>query len=501
MRTKNIMKYRILYFAVALLASFAVACGNPANEKVTEQEIALLDSLWKRQFNDAASIIALHDSIKQTTAEKSRGMHTLNQCHYVWHSGEYMFSCRGKNEDIYELPKQSTELSFDNEVVAQFALTKKIGRFADHYFTLQAMKSGDSFNESRDGVTATVFYPIRALNDNDYEKLQAVFTSKNSALHNEYLERLKFPLQNSGCTQGLKSIQPLIEANVAESPLKAEVLAIYEVFTRIMPGNQAPISVLKDAEGNEHTFEEFKGKVLVIDVWATWCHSCLANMHKFTGMKYWFRKESDVCFITVSIDRSEDKEQWLEAIAKNNMQGMLNLFPDCEAQSQFESDFQISGVPRYIIIGKKGEIVSAHAPTPGPDMASMIEKARFAEFYTGPGTDFQDITLEEAIAKASAENKHIFIECHTDGCVPCKMMKDKVFSHDKCAEYLNREFVSISIDDEHGEGPQIIEKFGVQMYPTYVILKPDGELAGTLMATEHEIDAFIEKIEEIKNNK
>ena len=373
---------RILYFAVALAASFAVTCGNAKNavyETVTAEETALLDSLWNRNFKDAKSIIALHDSIKQATAEEKKGMHTLNQCHYVWHSGEYMFSCRGNNEDIYELPVQSTELSFDNTVVAQFASTKKIGRFADHYFTLQAMKSGDSFNDSRDGVTATVFYEIRALNENDYEKLRVVFTGKNSALHNEFLERLKFPLHNSGCTKGLKEIQPLIEKNVADSPLKTEVLEMYTLFTRIMPGNQAPISVLKDTDGNEHTFEDFKGKVLVIDVWATWCHSCLANMHKFTGMRQWFKKESDVCFITISIDRSEDKEQWLEAIGKHDMQDMLNLFPDCEMQSQFESDFQISGVPRYIIIGKKGKIVSAHAPSPGPEMVKLIESALSAE--------------------------------------------------------------------------------------------------------------------------
>lgn len=499
------MKNHFRFYAIAAIAMLAMACGkspqSKVNDTVTTEDIALYDSVWQRPFNDANEIIALYDSIKSATADDEQGLHTLNQCHFVWNSGEYMFSCRGKNEDIYELPKQSTELSFDNEVVAQFALTKKIGRFADHYFTLQAMKDGDSFNESRDGVTATVFYPIRALNENDYEKLRIVFTSKNSALHNEYLVRLKFPLQNSGCTDGLKSIEPLIEENVADSPLKSEVLEMYGHFTRIMPGNKAPISILKDTEGNEHTFEEFKGKIIVIDVWATWCHSCIATMHKFTGMRHWFRNESDVCFVTISIDRSEDKDLWLETIKKHNMQGMLNLFPDCEEQSQFESDFQISGVPRYIIIGKKGEIVSAHAPTPGPDMASMIEKARFAEFYTGPGTDFQDITLDEAIAKASAENKHILIECHTDGCVPCKMMKDRVFTHDKCAEYLNREFVSISIDDEHGEGPQITEKFDVQMYPTYIILEPNGELAGTLMATENDIDAFIEKIEEIKNRK
>lgn len=499
------MKNHFRFYAIAAIAMLAMACGkspqSKVNDTVTTEDIALYDSVWQRPFNDANEIIALYDSIKSATADDEQGLHTLNQCHFVWNSGEYMFKCRGKSEDINELPKHATELSFDNDVVSQFAATKKIGKFADHYFTLQAMKNGDNFNESRDGVTATVFYPIRALNENDYEKLRTVFTSKNSALHNEYLERLKFPLQNSGCTNGLKSIEPLIEENVADSPLKSEVLEMYGHFTRIMPGNKAPISILKDTEGNEHTFEEFKGKVIVIDVWATWCHSCIATMHKFTGMRHWFRNESDVCFVTISIDRSEDKDLWLETIQKHNMQGMLNLFPDCEAQSQFESDFMISGVPRYIIIGKKGEIISAHAPSPGPEMASMIEKARFAEFYTGPGTDFQDITLEEAIAKASAENKHIFIECHTDGCVPCKMMKDKVFPHDKIAEYLNREFVSISIDEEHGEGPQIIEKFDVQMFPTYIILEPNGELGGVIMSTETDIDLFIEKIEEVKNLK
>lgn len=81
------------------------------------------------------------------------------------------------------------------------------------------------------------------------------------------------------------------------------------------------------------------------------------------------------------------------------------------------------------------------------------------------------------------------------------MMKNKVFAHKKCAEYLNNEFVSISVDNENGDGPQIIEKYGIQMYPTYIILEPNGEFAGIMMATETNIDAFIEKIEEIKNIK
>lgn len=387
------MKYPNSFWAMTIAVMLAVACGGQQEKKITDdtvtaKDMAHLDSIWQRKFSDAQGIITLYDSIRQITAEERKGMHTLNQCHFVWHSGEYMFSCRGKNDDIYTLPEYTTTLSFENSVVSMFAKQKKIGRFADHYFTLQAMKNGCKFNDSRDGVTATVFYPIRALNDNDYNKLHTIFSCNNQELHNEYLERLKFPLNNSGCTDGLKSLQPLIEENVAESRLKQEVLEMYDLFSRIMPGNPAPLSILKDTEGKAHTFSEFKGKVLVIDVWATWCHSCLTNMHKFLEMQHHFRNEGDVCFITISIDRSEDRESWIQGIENNGMKSMLNLFPDCAEQSQFETDFLISGVPRYIIIGKDGNIVSAHAPTPGADMAAMIEKARFAEFHTGTGSNY-----------------------------------------------------------------------------------------------------------------
>ncbi len=351
--------------------------SNDRTDNMTKEDIenaARIDSVWQKLSGQAKEIIALYDSIRLATPEYKRELHILNQCNYVWQCGEYMFKCRGKNIDIYELPKHRFDLPLDNGIVTGFASKKKIGKFVDHYFTLLAMQQGHAFNEARDGVTATVFYPIRALNENDFDKLRAIFSCKNDAIHKEYLERLKFPLNNSGCSAGLKSIQPLIEQNVAECRLKQEVLELYKAASRIMQGEPAPISTLKDTEGKEHTFAEFKGKVIVIDVWANWCSSCIINMPKFIALRNEYRHRDDICFITVSIDRSEDKEMWLRAIEVNNMQQMLNLFPDCEVQSQFETDFLISGVPRYIIIDKNGCIVSAHAPGAGPEMAEMIEK-------------------------------------------------------------------------------------------------------------------------------
>jgi hypothetical protein len=104
------MKYYFRFLAITLAALGATACGTSQNrnESVEAEEIALYESVWQRKFSNAVEITALYDSIKQTIAEDEKGVHTLNQCHFVWNSGEYMFACRGKNDDIYELPQHAT---------------------------------------------------------------------------------------------------------------------------------------------------------------------------------------------------------------------------------------------------------------------------------------------------------------------------------------------------------------------------------------------------------
>ena len=85
-----------------------------------------------------------------------------------------------------------------------------------------------------------------------------------------------------------------------------------------------------------------------------------------------FEGKDDVVFFTVSTDSDDLKEKWLAAICKHNMGGMLNLTPDRETANQFEEKFFVGSVPRYIVINKNGEIVSAFAPKPGKELKAMI---------------------------------------------------------------------------------------------------------------------------------
>ena len=333
------------------------------------------DSLWHKEFACAREIIDTYLTIKKSTSKKDKEQHTLNACHYAWQSGEYMFRCRGKNEDIALLPEYAQELELDNEMVSKFMEKHNAARFVDHYFTLQAMKRGCSFDASRDGIEMTVFFPIRGLNENDYSKLNTVFTCKNEALHTAYLKKMMHMLSNNGCNNELMAIRKLIEENVADSEQKEKVLALYDIYETVMPGKQAPNVIFKDAEGVRYTINGFKGKVIVIDVWATWCSSCLKNMPKFMELIKEFENRDDIVLFTVSTDSDDLKEKWLAAIKRHKMEGMLNLTPDRSTTEQFEERYFVSAVPRYIVIDKQGKIISVFAPKPGDELKEIIVKA------------------------------------------------------------------------------------------------------------------------------
>lgn len=348
----------------SLLALLTISCK--ANNQT--------DSLWNKEFACAQDIIETYHTIKKSTSKKDKEQQALNACNFIWQSGEYMFKCRGKNEDIALLPEYAQELELDNEVVSKFMGKHNAARFVDHYFTLQAMKRGCSFDASRDGIEITVFFPIRSLNENDYLKLNAVFKCKNDALHAAYLKKMMHMLSNNGCNNELMAIRKLIEENVADSEQKEKVLALYDMYETIMPRKQAPDVTFKDAEGNIYTINDFKGKVIVMDIWATWCSSCLKNMPKFMELIKEFESNKDVIFFTVSTDSDDLKERWLAAIKKHKMEGMLNLTPDRSATEQFEEKYFVSAVPRYIVIDKQGKIVSAFAPKPGEELKDFINK-------------------------------------------------------------------------------------------------------------------------------
>ena len=89
--------------------------------------------------------------------------------------------------------------------------------------------------------------------------------------------------------------------------------------------------------------------------------------------------------------------------------------------------------------------------------------------FAQTGVDFRHLTFDEALAKAKAEKKLVFVDCYTTWCGPCKMMTTKIFPMKEAGEFFNPRFVCVKFDMEQGEGKELKNKLGVRAYPSFFI--------------------------------
>ena len=93
---------------------------------------------------------------------------------------------------------------------------------------------------------------------------------------------------------------------------------------------------------------------------------------------------------------------------------------------------------------------------------------------SGEGISFISGNFSEALAKAKSENKLVFVDCYAVWCGPCKWMNTNVFNDEKVYTLFDRNFVSIALDMEKGEGLDIAKKYSVKNYPTFLWLNGEG---------------------------
>lgn len=84
--------------------------------------------------------------------------------------------------------------------------------------------------------------------------------------------------------------------------------------------------------------------------------------------------------------------------------------------------------------------------------------------------------LSEALDRARAEEKLVFVDFYTTWCLPCKLMDEDVFTDPAFGDFMNERFVSVKIDAEAGNGPNLAALYGVRVYPTLLWVDPDGRV-------------------------
>ena len=116
----------------------------------------------------------------------------------------------------------------------------------------------------------------------------------------------------------------------------------------------APDWQLKDVNGNPLKFSDFRGKVVVLDFWATWCPPCRAEI---PGLVAIHKKYADqgLSVIGVSVDQQGP------AVVKPFMQRFSINYPVVMGNEKVLSDYGgISAIPTTFVIDREGNVVASH---------------------------------------------------------------------------------------------------------------------------------------------
>ena len=116
-----------------------------------------------------------------------------------------------------------------------------------------------------------------------------------------------------------------------------------------------------DIEGNEISLTSFKGDLVYVDVWATWCGPCKAEIPSLQKLETDYHGK-DITFMSVSVDT--DKEAWEKMVAEKELGG-VQLWAD--GWSKITKDYAIVGIPRFLLFDAKGNVISTNAPRPSSD--------------------------------------------------------------------------------------------------------------------------------------
>ena len=193
----------------------------------------------------------------------------------------------------------------------------------------------------------------------------------------EKSDRLKELIETSKCAKKLNqqvTTELCEEVNTYATKLKNTdfrdaLMFRLKRFTRLMEGFPALDVELIDILKNKIALSDYKGKVLYVDFWATWCMPCLREIPYFNELS---KQYSNIQFVSISLDNNT--EVWLRKLKGDADHGnVLEMF---SIDPLIRTKLDITGIPRFLLIDKDFNIISASAPRPSEKdvIVPLLEK-------------------------------------------------------------------------------------------------------------------------------
>jgi peroxiredoxin len=130
---------------------------------------------------------------------------------------------------------------------------------------------------------------------------------------------------------------------------------VVEVERKTAIGASAPDISLTDPDGKIRKLSSLKGKVVLIDFWASWCGPCRKENPNVVAT---YNKYHDKGFEIFSVSLDKDRDSWLKAIAKDNLIWPNHVSDLKYWKSAGAAAYGVTSIPYTVLIDKKGKIVA-----------------------------------------------------------------------------------------------------------------------------------------------
>jgi thiol-disulfide isomerase/thioredoxin len=180
----------------------------------------------------------------------------------------------------------------------------------------------------------------------------------------ENANKISFKIKSTAKKDSIRSLRHAIDRITT---LSYKTLLINSCNSRLAFGNGDPAKnfIAKNGKNEEVSLSEFKGKVICLDVWATWCGPCLYEIPYFDKLKEKYKDNPDIVFVSLSIDT--DIKEWKGDLASRNMTGNQWVINRLGL-----GDYSVAAVPRTIIIDKYFNVHDMDAPRPSSGKTENI---------------------------------------------------------------------------------------------------------------------------------
>lgn len=175
-----------------------------------------------------------------------------------------------------------------------------------------------------------------------------------------------------GNTRDTRDYFHKFENDISDSSLVDFIANKYMINEPIVKVNHEDL-ILVSGTDNKTTLKKLletqKGKVIVIDFWASWCAPCRRLIPQYKSLINEF-SDQDVVFVFISIDKAKD--DWLKASEKDKINTHRFNYLILATENSFTETIQLKTIPRSIIFDKNGILVCKDAPHPGTNQLSEM---------------------------------------------------------------------------------------------------------------------------------